>query len=211
VARHGNGHDDERPSGGPAAEDPPAEERAQALAPEDEAEPTGLSPVDPPAPADPQQALQRELDDLRDRLLRKTADFDNYRKRMERDRQQAGQEATAGALKALLPTLDNFERALEAGGSESTLREGVELIRRDLMAALAAQGLTVDDPLGQKFDPTRHQALSHEPAPGAREGTIVGVLRKGYSLRDRLLRPALVKVARGESGPEGGSDPDKVH
>jgi molecular chaperone GrpE len=176
------------------------------------AEPRGLSPVDPPeSAAESLDALRRERDELKDRLLRRGADFENYRKRVERDRQQAGQDATATVLKALVPTLDNLDRALGAEASEGSLREGVELIRRDLHSALAALGLTVEDPLGQKFDPLRHQALAHEPVPGFEEGAIVEVLRKGYSLRDRLIRPALVKVARGDGDVEGGSDPEKVH
>jgi molecular chaperone GrpE len=204
-----NGHDDDgqdRP-GAPVV-DLPEEEAAS---PE---EPTGLTPADAPsAGADAAEpgagALRAERDELRDRLLRKAAEFDNYRKRVERERAQAGLEGTASVLKALIPTLDNLEHALRAEGGAEALRAGVELTRRDLLAALQAQGLVVEDPSGQRFDPVRHEALSHEPAKGFADGDVVEVLRKGYSFRDRLLRPALVKVAKGAPASEKASD--KVH
>jgi molecular chaperone GrpE len=149
------------------------------------------------AEQDSGDALRREKEALQDRLLRTAAEFDNYRKRVERDRAQAGIEGTAAVLKALIPTLDNLEHALRAEGGAEALRAGVELTRRDLLAALQGQGLVVEDPMGQRFDPARHEALSHAVAPGFAEGDVVEVLRKGYSFRDRLLRPALVKVAKG--------------
>ena len=198
----GNGGDDNRADrpGAPVVEEPPDE-------------PTGLTPAETPAGAESASeldAVRAERDELRDRLLRRAAEFDNYRKRVERDRAQAGVEATAALLKALVPSLDNLERALEAEGGAGALRQGVELTRRDLLAALQSQGLVVEDPTGQRFDPTRHEALSHEVAPGFAEGEVVGVLRKGYSFKDRLLRPALVKVAKG--GDEtGGTPAEKVH
>jgi molecular chaperone GrpE len=179
-----------------------------------EAEPTGMAPVDgePMAPLDREGtlALRRERDDLKDQLLRKRADFENYRKRVERDRQQAGVEAVAGVFKALIPSLDNLERALQARAGEEPLREGVELIRRDLTSLLQKHGVQEEDPLGQRFDPEAHQALSHEHVPGAADGSVVEVFRKGYRFKDRLLRPALVKVAKGPEG-ENGSGSDAVH
>ena len=194
----GNGRDDDREEG--------------ADAPEDEAR--GVTGVDvPPMPAldrEQVEALRRERDELRDQLLRKRAEFDNYRKRVERDREQSATDATAAVLKAVVPTIDNLDRALEATGAESTLREGVELTRRELLALLERQGVTIEDPVGQPFDPQRHQALSHEVAPGQPEGTIVEVFRKGYSFKDRLLRPALVKVAKAADGA-GESGSDAVH
>jgi molecular chaperone GrpE len=165
--------------------------------------------VDPMPPLDREQveAMRRERDDLRDQLLRKRAEFENYRKRVERDREQAGTDATAAVLKAIVPTIDNLDRALEATGAEATLRQGVELTRREFLALLERQGVTIEDPAGQPFDPQRHQALSHEYVPGKAEGTVVEVFRKGYSYRDRLLRPALVKVAKApDAAGESGSD-----
>jgi len=163
-------------------------------------EPTALEGVDarplPPATREELEALRRERDELKEQLLRRRAEFDNYRKRVERERQQAGTEAVAAVLKALVPVLDNLDRALGAGGGDVPVREGVELTRRELLGVLEGQGVTVES----------HQALAHEPAPGFPEGTVVEVYRKGYSYRDRLLRPALVKVAKGT-----GAGPVKVH
>ena len=173
-------------------------------------EETGLTGVDaqplPPATREELESLRQERDELKEQLLRRRAEFENFRKRVERDREQAGTEAVASVLKALVPVLDNLDRALEVGGDLASLREGVELTRRELLAILESQGVKVDDPRGQPFDPERHQALAHEPAPGFPEGTVVEVYRKGYSYRDRLLRPALVKVSK-DAAPESG----KVH
>jgi molecular chaperone GrpE len=183
----------------------------EAAAAEGEARPgeeRGLEGVDavPRGPLTREQVedLRRENQELRDQLLRRRAEFDNYRKRVERDRQEMNTEAVARLLRDLVPSLDNLERALEAGADEKSLREGVQLIRRDLMSLLEAQGVKVEDPVGQPFDPLRHQALSYDPAPGFSDGTVVSVLRKGYSFRDRLLRPALVVVAK---GPEAEAEP----
>ena len=151
--------------------------------------------------------LRLERDDLKEQLLRRRADFENFRKRADRDRQQAGFEATAAVLRDVIPALDNLERALGAGGDEASLRMGVELIHRELTSLLDAHGATAHDPTGQLFEPERHQALLHEETPGFADGTVVETFRKGYYLKDRLLRPALVKVAK---GPET-TEPDGVH
>jgi molecular chaperone GrpE len=206
--RNGDDRHDE-PAGGEA---PPAEgERG---------EEKGLSGVDSPplAPLSREEveALRQERDELADQLLRRRAEFDNFRKRVERDRQAAGADALAALLRDLVPTIDNLDRALEAPPEAGGLREGVDMIRRGLLGLLEAAGVTVDDPRGQPFDPSRHQALSHEPAPGHAEGTVIDVYQKGYSYRDRLLRPALVKVAKAaepEEEPPSGvhSEPEKVH
>jgi molecular chaperone GrpE len=194
------------------AERPATEvEEAPAIEAEGEggSEPTGLEPA-VPSEGSELESLRAECDALKDRLLRKAAEFDNFRKRGERDRAQSSLDAAADVLKAVVPALDNLDRALQARGDEAALREGVELTRRELLASLEAKGVTVEDPVGQKFDPARHQALAHEPAPGFSEGDVVEVLRKGYSYQDRLLRPALVKVAKGGGAPRGEPD-DKVH
>ena len=193
-------------------EDDPKAASAQAAPAEPE--PSGLQGVDAP-PREPLtreqvEELRRERDDLQDQLLRRRAEFDNYRKRVERDRQQAGIDSMAALLKALIPTVDNLDRALDAPGGEG-LREGVELIRRDLLALLESQGVVREDPKGERFDPERHQALVHEEAPGHEEGTITEVFGKGYRFKDRLLRPALVKVAKGDDGEDSGSDRGAIH
>ncbi len=181
-----------------------------------EAAPTGLTPVDDAAPeatapADEAARLKAEIEDLKDQLLRKRADFENYRRRIERDRQQASSDASAELIRELVPTIDNLERALQAGGSEASVREGVALIHRELLALLEARGMAIDDPTGNPFDPERHQALSLEAVPGISPGSVVETLRKGYLFRDRLLRPALVKVAKeGEVAPADG-DAGAIH
>lgn len=168
------------------------------------AEATGLAAAEPTPVAETVEALRRECDDLRDQLLRRRADFENYRKRVERDRAQAGLDAIANLLQALAPSLDNLDRALDTEKTPGPLRDGVELIRREIQGVLEAQGVVALDPKGATFDPEIHQALSHEAVAGFPDGTIVEVFRKGYSLKDRLLRPALVKVAKEEDG-EGHS------
>jgi molecular chaperone GrpE len=177
-------------------------------------EASGIEGVDA-APREPLsreqvEELRRERDDLRDQLLRRRAEFENYKKRVERDRQQAGMDAVAAVLKALIPSLDNLDRALDAPGGEG-LRQGVELIRRELLALLETQGVVRQDPTGERFDPERHQALSHEKVPGHEEGTVVEVFGKGYTYKDRLLRPALVKVAKGDEDGDSGGDPGAIH
>jgi molecular chaperone GrpE len=193
-------------------DDPKAGDVKAAAAATEEA--SGLEGVDAP-PRDPLtreqvEELRRERDDLQDQLLRRRAEFDNYRKRVERDRQQAGTDSVASMLKALIPTIDNLDRALEAPGGEG-LRQGVELIRRELLSLLEAQGVVRHDPKGERFDPERHQALAHEKAPGHQEGTVVDVFGKGYSYKDRLLRPALVKVAKGDDDDDSGGGRGAIH
>jgi molecular chaperone GrpE len=191
----GNDRDDALAAGG-------TEPQAAEGTPESPA--TGLAPVEgePVAPLTREEieALRRECSDLKDQILRRRADFENYRRRVERDRQAAALEAEAGLLRSLIPSLDNLDRALEAPGGQGALREGVELTRREILTTLEARGVVVEDPTGQLFDPEAHQALSHEPAENVPDGTVIAVLRKGYRLRDRLLRPALVKVAKGRDG-----------
>ena len=104
--------------------------------------------------------------------------------------------------------MDNLERALAAGGGDSGLRAGVELTLRELLGLLDSLGVTALAPVGERFDPTLHQAILHEPAAGFEAGTVAEVLRKGYSYKDRLLRPALVKVASAGSPGTGDGGPD---
>ncbi|HET8645916.1 MAG TPA: nucleotide exchange factor GrpE [Vicinamibacteria bacterium] len=214
MKRRGNG--DDHPGAPPpdAPESPaPEEGRGEAAPPE----PSGLQPVEggPQAPLTREQVeeLRRERDELMDQLLRKRAEFDNFRKRVERDRQAAGLDAVAALLKDLVPTIDNLDRALASPADAAGLLQGVDMIRRGLLSVLESKGVVVEDPTGAPFDPSRHQALSHEPAPGHAEGTVVEVYQKGYSFKDRLLRPALVKVAK-QPAPDTQdvhSEPEKVH
>jgi molecular chaperone GrpE len=143
-------------------------------------------------------ALQRERDDLYDRLLRKTAEFDNFRKRVERDRKDMIEWAAADVLTELLAIADDFDRALaaEAPPEAQGYKAGLELIQRQLAELLKKRGVTVVEALGADFDPHVHQAVAYEEVPGARDGEVVDVMAKGYKLGDRLLRPAIVKVAK---------------
>ncbi len=165
---------------------------------------TGLEAV-PLSAAEQLESLRRERDELRDQLLRKRAEFENFRRRTERDRQAGVAEGESAVLVELMPVIDHLEQALKSAGDVGSLREGVELILRDLLGTLAKLGLVAHDPVGRPFDPLRDQALAHEAAEGVEDGIVLETYRRGYLLRDRLLRPALVKVAKAESGPPGAA------
>ena len=184
---------------------------ATAARPEEEAaeESRLIESSSPPGSLETLEALQKEREELKDALLRRRAEFENYRRRVERDRSSAATEAEAGVLVQLLPTVDNLERALAADGGESGLREGVELTLRELLGLLDSLGVTAIAPLGEKFDPAFQQAILHEPAAGFEAGTVAEVYRKGYTYQDRLLRPALVKVASAGSPVTGDGGPDE--
>ena len=144
--------------------------------------------------------LQRQRDDYYDRLLRKTAEFENYKKRVERDRQSMAESAAADLVRDLLPLVDDLERALKAdAGADGTegYRRGVELIHRQLLEVLRKRGVRPIEALGAEFDPHFHEAVSYEAAAGRREGEVIEEFARGYMLGDRLLRPAMVKVAKG--------------
>ena len=142
--------------------------------------------------------LKQERDDFYDRLLRKTAEFDNYRKRVDRDRKDQMDWAAADLLSQILSVLDDFERALKADAPPEAqpYRAGFELIHRQLSELVRKRGATPIEAVGTDFDPNLHQAIAYEETPGAREGEVVAEFAKGYKLGDRLLRPAIVKVAK---------------
>ena len=164
---------------------------------------------EPPA-AEPDEAivaLQRERDALKEQFLRAAADFDNYRKRIERERRELSEYAAADVLLELLPIIDNFERALQASASapgatadkpaeSEAFRRGVELIHKQMLDLLRKRGVTPIDAHGADFDPNVHQAVIHEPSDAHREGEVMQELQRGYKLGERLLRPAMVKVAK---------------
>ena len=143
-------------------------------------------------------ALQKERDELYDRLLRKTAEFDNFRKRVDRDRKDMIEWAAADVINDVLAIADDFDRAIAAPAppEANSYKAGLELIQRQLAEMLKKRGVTTVDALGADFDPHLHQAVAYEEVPGAREGEVVDVMAKGYKLGERLLRPALVKVAK---------------
>jgi molecular chaperone GrpE len=162
----------------------------------------GTDPGEPTpseAGADELIKAREENEQLQDRLLRTTAEFDNYRKRVDRERKDMADRAAEGVLADLLPIIDDLDRALaaaEAGESGEGYRRGVELIHKQLLDLLTRRGVTPVETVGQMFDPHLHQSVSSEPSPAHRDGEIIEELRRGYRLGERLLRPAMVKVAQ---------------
>jgi molecular chaperone GrpE len=167
---------------------------------------------DPPSvqpPASEIRELDRQLADLKkekeeiyDRLLRKHADFENFRKRAERDKREFQQYAVADFVLELLPILDNFERALSHSGDESgQYKKGVELIYRQLRDLLEKRGLKAIETANRPFDPAMHEAILREERNDVPENTILDELQRGYFFRDRLLRPAMVKVSVASNSP----------
>ena len=151
-------------------------------------------------PAPP--VARRPVEDpaLKERFLRLQADFENYKKRIERERSDYFRHATSGLVARLLPVLDNFERAIaaargraDAGGD--ALTEGVALIQRQLLDELAREGLHPMDPVGAPFDPELHEAVATDPASDAPSHTVTAVLQRGWFFHDRVLRAALVRVS----------------
>ena len=147
---------------------------------------------------DPVAELQRERDDYYDRWIRKAAEFENYRKRVERERREQADQTVVDLLQELLLVVDDFDLALtvESGDDRSAYQKGVELIHGKLHDLLRKHGVKPIEALGADFDPNVHQAVIHESSPDHREGEVIGELRRGYTMRDRLLRPAMVRVAK---------------
>ena len=140
---------------------------------------------------------QETIAELNERIVRLTADFDNFRKRAQRDKDEARQFANQGLLEKLLPVLDNFEMALTAvKDADPSVRDGVQMILDQLLSVLKESGVVPVDALGQPFDPNLHEALSQEETTDAEEGTVVQQVQCGYKLNDRLVRPARVVVAK---------------
>lgn len=141
--------------------------------------------------------LQAEVASLRDSLARRQADFENTRKRIERERGEESHRAVARVAEAVLPVLDSFERALAATptGDAEEYRKGFELIEKQLFEALARFGVEPMETEGQPFDPHVHEAVERVESQDHPEGTVLSELRRGYRLRDKVLRPAMVRVA----------------
>jgi len=161
--------------------------------------------VPPPTPEQLEELRNRaaKADEYWDRLLRTTADLENFKKRAARERLEAGQSATFTLLQRLLPVLDHLEMAQSAAQTTSaptanieSLQAGIALIQQQLKSILAETGLEEIDASGKPFDPMLHEAVSQMETADAPEGRVVQQLRKGYKLRDRLLRPAAVVVAK---------------
>jgi molecular chaperone GrpE len=176
----------------------PVPETAQAAA-----EPATGGPVEPDAaPAAPsaeeQERALAERDEYLDALRRLKAEFENYRKRSERDRQAFAQSAARDIVADLLPVLDNLERAVEAlDGQEPSVVAGVALVREQLAGLLAGRGVTEIEAHEQPFDPSVHEAVVTSPSPDHEDGLVLAVIQKGYRLHDAVLRPARVVVSAG--------------
>ena len=150
--------------------------------------------------------LRQENADLRDRSMRTLADFDNYRKRAERERNELKRYALLDPLREFLTVADNLDLALSAQGSADDLKRGVEMIHRQMNELLRRFGAVEVPAVGQPFDPTVHEAVAREESAEVKSPTVVAELRRGYKMHDRLLRPAMVKVAvPKEVGSSGGS------
>lgn len=192
---------EERPDRGEASEHagastPPPEQR-------DDERTDGVS--------DQVQKLQTEKQDLMNTLVRRQADFENYRKRVEKDRAQDRQRATESLIEHLLPVLDTFDRALSQSSDSAYLeyRKGFELIRRQLWETLAKQGLVRIEAIDQEFNPHFHHAIERVETTEHADGIVIGELQPGYLLHGRVLRPAMVRVAtepKSESARASRSD-----
>jgi molecular chaperone GrpE len=150
---------------------------------------------------------EREAAEAQDRYVRALAEFDNYRKRTLRDRDEWRRQAQMELLREILPALDNFDRAMQAApasGADAGFRAGVELIHRDFLAALERVGVKPFSAMDQPFDPQRHEAVGRVERADVADQTVVGETLRGYQFHDRVLRPAQVVVA---VSPRGDEDP----
>jgi len=158
------------------------------------------SNVDQTETEDPMAGLQADLDRFRDLALRSQADFENYKKRCAREKEEAIKYANSSLLERLVAIVDNFELGLSAArgeGEDSPIYSGMRLVFKQLDDFLAENGLQPIDAVSQKFDPNLHEAIAHEPSEEFPEGTVIRQTRRGYRFKDRLLRPSSVVVSSG--------------
>jgi molecular chaperone GrpE len=163
-----------------------------------EASATGVQTASPPQTED--ESLQADLDRFRDLALRSQADFENYKKRAAREKEEAIKYANSALLERLIPIVDNFELGLEAArgdGENSAIFSGMSMVLKQLMDFLTEHGVQPIDATGQNFDPNLHEAIAHEPSDEVSEGVIIRQTRRGYRMKDRLLRPSSVVVSSG--------------
>jgi len=143
-------------------------------------------------------ALERLAEENQNRYLRAQADFDNFRRRTLKEKEELAQYATAKLVGQLLPVLDNFQRALQTSGDAAqgdSFAKGVDMIYRQLFQVLESEGLKPMEPVGQPFDPEHHQAIMQVETDEYEEGIVVEVMQPGYWLKDKVIRPAMVKVS----------------
>jgi molecular chaperone GrpE len=167
---------------------------------EPKAEPT-VELVTPPTPEDERAQLQKAHDELKDRLLRTAAEFENYKKRARKEVDEAQARGREGVLKDIFPVLDNLERALQHAPEKDPLTVGVRLVEKELLKALEKFGVSRFSAVGQPFDPTVHDAIQQVETAEVPPGTVAQEFAKGYKSGDRLLRPAMVAVAKAPSAP----------
>ena len=149
---------------------------------------------------DDSEGLQADLNRFRDLALRSQADFENYKKRSAREKEEAIKYANSSLLEKLIAIVDNFELGLEAAraeGEKSPVFSGMSMVLKQLMDFLTDNGLQPIDATGQKFDPNLHEAIAHEPSEKFPEGVVLRQTRRGYRMKDRLLRPSSVVVSSG--------------
>jgi molecular chaperone GrpE len=142
------------------------------------------------------QESDSRTSEYKDNWLRSQAEFQNYRKRIERDNEMMYASMKGDIVKKVLPVLDDLERALQNRSAEDSWASGIELIARKFQTILENEGVKKIEALGMEFDPNFHEAISHEPADGAHSGHVIGVVQNGYMIGDRVIRPALVRVAQ---------------
>ena len=185
----------------------PKTETAEAAPPIPTAKaPAASAPVLPPQPLEELMARAAKADEHWDRMLRTSADFENFKKSAARERVEAAQSANAALLQKLLPVLDHFEMAQTAAQNAkndklASLQAGIAMIQQQIKGILAETGLEEIDAAGKPFDPMLHEAVSQLESNDVPEGCVLQQIRKGYKLRDRLLRPAAVVVAKKPSAP----------
>ena len=207
----------DRPSGGASGRSPREDRAAGAPSGTTGGAPGALDPVDPELEADlgaefelrgdvidaELDAARIEVAECRDRALRAQAEFDTFRKRIVREREEEKRRANERLVEELLPAIDNLERAIEhttAGGDLSHLLSGVEAVHTQVVGILGKHGVTVIDPAGEPFDPMTQQAVSQLEDASVPDGTVAAVFQKGYEMGGRVVRPAMVVVSTG--GPK---------
>jgi molecular chaperone GrpE len=204
----------EEPSGGSVSPSPELEEALREAteavearhAERDEGETGGGEAAEP-------EALRGELAELQEKMIRLQADFDNFRRRALKEREEAHQYGHENLVKDLLPSVDNLDRALEHarksdGGDFESMLQGVELVQRELLGALASHGVSEIEAESVAFDPNVHEAMAQREDDSVPTNTVIEVFQKGYRLRDRLLRPARVVVSTSAAG-EGEAEAEQ--
>ena len=141
------------------------------------------------------EEMQKKVDELNDRLLRTMAEYDNYRKRTQKEKESIYPDAISFAVQTILPVIDNFEIALKSECADENFKKGMEMIFNQMMESLKSLNVSEINPVGEPFDPEEHNAVMHVDDDTVEDNTVVEVLRKGYKLGEKVIRFAMVKVA----------------